>query len=241
MDLRWAWAAGGAVAAVLVLAALDAGRSHGPQPIAGAWETEPTAWRRRFPREYDSWRQAGRPSSLDVGYGPGRTKWGEAARAWREPLALFDGEALAAGTGSSAAPGHPVSCQVCHDPGTMDLRPSQPAFLEALRARAIDPAKLPQAQRGVYVCAQCHGAGPEVGDGKAGILAAAEGTGPGGWTHALSGVALFEIGRPTHELWRQGGHARRGVTCVDCHMPVRVEGAARLVRHSLESPLLDVN
>jgi formate-dependent nitrite reductase cytochrome c552 subunit len=241
--VRWAWTAGGAVAAVLVLAALDAG-GRGPRPLAGTWDTNPAAWGRRFPREYDSWRQARQPALVDVGYGPGRTKWGVAARAWREPWALFDGEALGGasepGTGSS---GHPVSCQVCHDPGTMGLRPSQPAFLEALRAQGIDPAK-----QGAYVCAQCHSARLEGPNEKAefplsaaGLMATAEGTGRAGWTHALSGVPLFEIGRPTHELWLQGEHARRGVTCVDCHMPVRAEGTARVVRHSMESPLLDVN
>ena len=232
MALRWAWLAGGAAGAVLLLAFLDLGRPRASLPVQlGVWDTDPAAWGRRYPREYDSWRQAGEA--------PPR-------RPWREPRALFAGEALASEVEPAVGPpGHPVSCQVCHDPGTMALRPSRPDFLEALRARRIDPA----AQPGVWVCAQCHGARlADRGGGRvtfplssSGILAAAEAPGRADWAHALSGVPLVELGSTEHELWRAGEHARRGVSCVDCHMPSQPEGSVRVTCHAMQSPLLDVN
>ena len=42
-------------------------------------------------------------------------------------------------------------------------------------------------------------------------------------------------------MWNQGIHARSGVTCADCHMPYKREGALKISDHHVQSPLLNVN
>ena len=42
-------------------------------------------------------------------------------------------------------------------------------------------------------------------------------------------------------MWNQGIHARSGVTCADCHMPYKREGAMKISDHHVRSPLLNIN
>ena len=42
-------------------------------------------------------------------------------------------------------------------------------------------------------------------------------------------------------MWNQGIHARSGVTCADCHMPYKREGALKISDHHVRSPMLNVN
>jgi nitrite reductase (cytochrome c-552) len=42
-------------------------------------------------------------------------------------------------------------------------------------------------------------------------------------------------------MWNQGIHARSGVTCADCHMPYKREGALKLSDHHVRSPVLNIN
>ena len=42
-------------------------------------------------------------------------------------------------------------------------------------------------------------------------------------------------------MWNQGIHARSGVTCADCHMPYKREGALKISDHHVRSPLLNIN
>jgi nitrite reductase (cytochrome c-552) len=60
------------------------------------------------------------------------------------------------------------------------------------------------------------------------------------WTHARTGAAVLKAQHPEFELWSQGIHARSGVSCADCHMPYRREGAIKISDHHVRSPLLDV-
>ncbi|MCC7063432.1 MAG: ammonia-forming cytochrome c nitrite reductase subunit c552, partial [Planctomycetes bacterium] len=46
---------------------------------------------------------------------------------------------------------------------------------------------------------------------------------------------------PEFEMWSQGIHARSGVSCADCHMPYKREGAIKISDHHVRSPLLDVS
>ena len=39
----------------------------------------------------------------------------------------------------------------------------------------------------------------------------------------------------------QGIHARSGVTCADCHMPYKREGALKISDHHVRSPVLNIN
>ena len=245
---RWVWIAAGAVVMILILAFLDRGKSERRLATAtttiGEWETDPAVWGRSFPREYHSWLQARDPATADIGYGPGHTKWGGPERFQRDPIQLFAGYSLASTSTVALAPArHPVSCQVCHAPKTMELRLTQPAFLEALAKRSIDPARLSHQDMKSYVCAQCHvarnGRSP-IPLTAAGIVALSEQTGQADWSHARSGAPLLKLRHPEFELWSLGSHAQRGVSCVDCHMPYQSEGSLRNTSHQMKSPLLDI-
>jgi len=60
------------------------------------------------------------------------------------------------------------------------------------------------------------------------------------WTHKITGAPMLKAQHPEFELWSQGIHARSGVSCADCHMPYRREGAIKISDHHVRSPLLDV-
>ena len=60
------------------------------------------------------------------------------------------------------------------------------------------------------------------------------------WTHAVSGAPVLKAQHPEFELWSQGIHARSGVSCADCHMPYKREGAVKISDHHVRSPLLNV-
>jgi nitrite reductase (cytochrome c-552) len=156
---------------------------------------------------------------------------------------------------------HPVACIDCHAPDTMQLRVTRPGFIEGIRAMkaaqgvaGYDVNKV--ATRGemrAFVCGQCHVEyyfkGPEkrlvypwakglrVDD----ILAYYDAEGFKDWTHADTGAPVLKAQHPEFELWNQGIHARSGVTCADCHMPYRREGALKVSDHHIRSPLLNVN
>jgi nitrite reductase (cytochrome c-552) len=230
--LRWVWVIAAALGMLLGLGFLDwETAATGPRSSLGEWETDPAVWGQRFPREYHSWRQARDP-------GPARDR-PERLR----PLQLFAGLSFAA----SRAPEpnrHPVGCQVCHDPSTLDLRLTQPVFLEALQAQGIDPAGLSRQDLKSYVCAQCHLArdrNPPIPLTAAGIVELSERMEPSDWNHAVSGTPLLKLRHPEFELWRLGIHAQRGVSCVECHMPYLTEGTVRITSHRMQSPLLDVH
>lgn len=61
------------------------------------------------------------------------------------------------------------------------------------------------------------------------------------WTHAETGMEVLKAQHPEFELWSQGIHAKSGVSCADCHMPYKREGAMKVSEHWVKSPLLMVN
>ena len=60
------------------------------------------------------------------------------------------------------------------------------------------------------------------------------------WKHAETGGEVLKAQHPEFELWSQGIHARSGVTCSDCHMPYKREGAVKVSDHWVRSPLLNI-
>lgn len=156
---------------------------------------------------------------------------------------------------------HPVTCIDCHEPKTMGLRISRPAFMEGLRAYKAfqgqpDYDVNKQASRQemrTYVCAQCHVEyyfkGPEKrltypwakGIKADQILAYYDEVGHKDWEHKLSGAPVLKAQHPEFELWSQGVHARSGVACADCHMPYTRSGAMKVSDHHVQSPLLNIN
>lgn len=61
------------------------------------------------------------------------------------------------------------------------------------------------------------------------------------WVHAETGAETLKAQHPEFEMWNQGVHARSGVSCADCHMPYKREGAQKISDHHVQSPLLDIN
>ena len=155
----------------------------------------------------------------------------------------------------------PVACVDCHDPASMALRVTRPAFIEGIRAaKAADGVAnydvntmATRQEMRAFVCGQCHVEyyfkGPEKrltypwfkGLKADQILAYYEETGFKDWTHADSGAPVLKAQHPEFEMWNQGIHARSGVTCADCHMPYQREGALKVSDHHVRSPLLNIN
>jgi nitrite reductase (cytochrome c-552) len=156
---------------------------------------------------------------------------------------------------------HPVACIDCHNPKTMALRVSRPAFMEgisAVKAKAgiqdykVNTMATHQEMR-TYVCAQCHveyyfkgktkrltfpwTKGLTVDD----ALAYYDERGFKDWTHAETGAPMLKAQHPEFETWSQSIHARSGVSCADCHMPYKRVGAKKISDHHVRSPLLNVN
>jgi len=154
---------------------------------------------------------------------------------------------------------HPVSCLDCHDPETMALRVTRPAFIEGMRNLKKDPSYDPNVsatrqEMRTYVCGQCHveyyfkGADKRLTypwhNGLKGdqILEYYETrTDHADWTHKESGAKVLKAQHPEFEMYNQGVHARSGVACADCHMPYKREGGLKISEHHVRSPLLNIN
>jgi nitrite reductase (cytochrome c-552) len=155
----------------------------------------------------------------------------------------------------------PVACIDCHDPSSMALRVTRPAFIEGIKAaKAVEGianydvnTMATRQEMRAFVCGQCHVEyyfkGPEKrltypwlkGLKADQILAYYEETGFKDWTHAETGAPVLKAQHPEFEMWNQGIHARSGVTCADCHMPYQREGALKVSDHHVRSPLLNIN
>ena len=156
---------------------------------------------------------------------------------------------------------HPVACIDCHDASTMQLRVTRPGFIEGIRAfkatqgvQNYDVNKQATRQEmRAYVCGQCHVEyyfkGPEKrlvypwakGLKVEEILAYYDEAQFKDWTHAETGAPALKAQHPEFEMWNQGIHARSGVTCADCHMPYKREGALKISDHHVRSPVLNIN
>lgn len=156
---------------------------------------------------------------------------------------------------------HQVSCIDCHDPQSMQLRVTRPAFIEGIKnykatqgIKDYDVNKMAtrNEMRG-FVCGQCHVEyyfnGPEKtltfpwnkgikGDE---ILSYYQENKHKDWIHKQTGAPVLKAQHPEFEMWNQGVHAKSGVTCVDCHMPYERVGAMKVTSHNVRSPLLNIN
>jgi len=156
---------------------------------------------------------------------------------------------------------HQVSCIDCHDPQSMQLRVTRPAFIEGIKnykatlgIKNYDVNKMATRQEmRAFVCGQCHVEyyfnGPEKtltfpwnkgikGDE---ILAYYQENKHKDWIHKQTGAQVLKAQHPEFEMWNQGVHAKSGVTCVDCHMPYERVGAMKITSHHVRSPLLNIN
>jgi nitrite reductase (cytochrome c-552) len=156
---------------------------------------------------------------------------------------------------------HSVACVDCHDPRTMAVRVTRPAFIagiKALKARQgvadYDPNRdATRQEMRSFVCGQCHVEYYFKGPGKVVTYPWANGLkveeietyyereGFTDWAHAETGNKVLKAQHPEFEVWSQGVHARAGVACADCHMPYERVGALKVSDHWVRSPLLNLN
>jgi nitrite reductase (cytochrome c-552) len=153
---------------------------------------------------------------------------------------------------------HPVACIDCHDPSTMALRVTRPAFIEGIRNNKgrpdYDPNTMASAQEmRSFVCGQCHVEYYFQGPGKRLVFPWHKGMRAEDmyayyddvkhtdFTHKETGAPVLKAQHPEFEFWSQGIHARSGVACADCHMPYIREGGQKISDHWVRSPMLNVN
>jgi nitrite reductase (cytochrome c-552) len=161
---------------------------------------------------------------------------------------------------------HPVSCVDCHDPRTMELRVTRPAFINGIKAlkkhegiENYDPNRdATRQEMRSFVCAQCHveyycgpkttlffpwnnGLKVEEIEAYYDAYQFSDGHRFYDWKHAESGAEVLKAQHPEFEMWSQGIHGRSGVACADCHMPYMRQGAMKVSDHYVRSPLLMVN
>jgi nitrite reductase (cytochrome c-552) len=156
---------------------------------------------------------------------------------------------------------HPVACIDCHDPETMALRVTRPAFMEGMRAykasQGIDDYDVnrdaTRQEMRSFVCGQCHDEYYFKGEEKRlvypwqnglkveDMLAYYDEVGHKDWVHAETGAPVLKAQHPEFEMWNQGIHARNGVACADCHMPYTRVGAQKVSDHHVRSPVLNIN
>ena len=156
---------------------------------------------------------------------------------------------------------HPVACIDCHEPQSMKLRVTRPAFVEGIRAYKASQgvkdydvnAQATTQEMRTYVCGQCHVEYYFKGPEKRLTYPWANGLRVDqiyqyyvenpftDWTHKETGAPMLKAQHPEFELWNQGVHARSGVTCADCHMPYKRTGAMKISDHHVQSPMLNIN
>ncbi len=147
----------------------------------------------------------------------------------------------------------PIGCLDCHDPRTMALRISRPALKEAFARRGRDITKASHHEMRSLVCAQCH-VSYYFKDTETNYLVFPwddglqaddfdryyERTKFVEWVHPVSGTPMTKMRHPDYEVWLQGTHAFRGVSCADCHMPYKSEGGVKYTDHQIRSPLYNI-
>ncbi|UZR98906.1 ammonia-forming cytochrome c nitrite reductase [Chondrinema litorale] len=153
---------------------------------------------------------------------------------------------------------NPIGCADCHNPKTMSLQISRPALIEAFQAMGKDINQATHQEMRSLVCAQCHveyyfnknlpdkkGVPYLVFPWKDGTSVEAmekyyDDLEFSDWTHALSKTPMLKAQHPGYELFSTGVHAKRGVSCADCHMPYKAEGGQKFTDHQIRSPLANV-
>ncbi len=147
-----------------------------------------------------------------------------------------------------------VGCSDCHDARTMDLKPARPALYEAWQRAGKDISKASHQEMRSLVCAQCHteyyfekdnrnylkfpqDKGLTCEDAEAyydSILFY-------DYIHPLSKAHILKAQHPGYEIFKQGIHGQRGLSCADCHMPYKQEGGIKYTDHHIMSPLANID
>ena len=145
-----------------------------------------------------------------------------------------------------------IGCANCHNPSTMELRVTNPAFVEAMNRRGVDVTKAGREEMRSYVCGQCHaeyyfepGSSRVIMPWDKGLhpeqIYAYYSQKPGGfegdWVQPDSLTMMLKAQHPDFEVHSTGTHARAGISCADCHMPYMREGGRKYSSHRVTSPM----
>ncbi len=152
---------------------------------------------------------------------------------------------------------NPIGCADCHDEKTMKLKITRPALIEAFKSMGKDINKATHQEMRSLVCAQCHV--EYYFNKKTPVEGVPYLTFPWkngmavedmekyyddmkfkDWTHKLSKAPMLKAQHPGYETYLTGVHAKRGVSCADCHMPYKSEGGQKFTDHHIQSPLNNV-
>mgnify|MGYP000845710107 FL=1 len=148
---------------------------------------------------------------------------------------------------------NPIGCATCHNTKTMKLEVHQPALVEAFERQGRDINNATHQEMRSLVCAQCHVEYYFKGDKKhltfpwdkgMTVEKMEEYYDAEGWTdyvHSLSRTPILKAQHPDYELSQLGIHGQRGVSCADCHMPYKTDGAVKFSDHHISSPLRNVS
>lgn len=147
---------------------------------------------------------------------------------------------------------NPIGCGDCHDNKTMGLKISRPALVEAFERQGKKMEDFSRQEMRSLVCAQCHVEYYFKKEGNYLTFPWDNGFSAddmeeyydeikfSDWTHALSKTPMLKAQHPDYELFMTGVHAKRGVSCSDCHMPYKSEGGVKFTDHHVQSPLANV-
>lgn len=148
---------------------------------------------------------------------------------------------------------HSIGCYDCHEENTMKLRVLRPAIKEGFASLGKPMDGFSHQDMRSIACAQCHSTyyfaektNIVTFPWKHGLLAENleqyyKEDGFSDWTHPISKVRMIKIRHPDYELFSTSVHAFQGLSCADCHMPYRTEGAEKFSDHHLKSPLADIS
>ena len=144
---------------------------------------------------------------------------------------------------------NPVACADCHDPESMEWHIPRLFLTEAYTRKGMSIDNVSEQEMRSLVCAQCHSEyyfskedkrvvlpwdnGYSVED----IEAYYDRIGFSDYVHKLSRTPLLKAQHPDYEMAQMGIHARRGVSCGECHMPYVGENQEGYNDHHVQSPL----
>jgi nitrite reductase (cytochrome c-552) len=146
-----------------------------------------------------------------------------------------------------------IGCADCHNPENMNIAISRPALAEAFERVGKDIGVSTIQERRSLACAQCHVEYYFKGDGKyltfpwdkgmtvEQIESYYDEVGFTDWVHTLSKAPMLKAQHPDYEIFMAGPHAQRGLSCADCHMPYKSDGAIKYSDHHVTSPLLYID
>lgn len=154
-----------------------------------------------------------------------------------------------------------VTCVDCHDPKTIQIRPTRFAFDDSIKTMGKDPQSFTKQDERSVVCGQCHvtyvvkknaamesvGLFYPWGESEWGNITIEDiekviksDTANLEWTSKITGIKLAHIRHPEFELFTNNStHWKAGLSCPDCHMPYERDGSAKFSTHHVQSPLKD--